>query len=84
MATRNCASLAGSGDKSGSGKSAPDEQQATPVQPFVGLPELPEDLADAIETLKLSLLRHKSDGWRDVDVDTVQKYLDAIGVMLRA
>lgn len=78
------ASLAGSGDKSGSGKSAPDEQQATPVQPFVGLPELPEDLADAIETLKLSLLRHKSDGWRDVDVDTVQKYLDAIGVMLRA
>ncbi len=60
------------------------EDQETLVQPFVGLPELPDDLSDAIETLKLAVLRHKTDGWRDVDVDTVQKYLDAIGVMLRA
>ncbi|TWT93787.1 hypothetical protein [Stieleria varia] len=54
-----------------------------PVQPFVGLPELPDDLSDAIESLKLSLLRHKTDGWRDVEIDTVQRYLDAIGIMIR-
>ena len=55
-----------------------------PVQPFVGLPALPDDLSDAIESLKLSLLRHKTDGWRDISIDDVQKYLDAIGVMLKA
>ena len=55
-----------------------------PVQPFVGLPELPDDVSDAIETLKLCVLRHKTDGWRDTNVDDIQKYLDAIGLMIRA
>jgi hypothetical protein len=36
-----------------------------PVRPFANLPPLPDDLADAIERLKLVLLRHKADGWRD-------------------
>ena len=53
------------------------------IQPFSGLPELPDDLSDAIESLKLAILRHKTSGWNEVDVDTVQKYLDAVGVMMR-
>ena len=79
------ASLDAPGSKTKSkGNADVAEDEGTLVQPFVGLPELPDDLSDAIETLKLAVLRHKTDGWRDVDVDTVQKYLDAIGVMLRA
>ncbi len=60
------------------------EPSDSPIQPFSGLPELPDDLADAIEALKLSLLRHKTAGWKETDAETVQKYLDAIGVMLRS
>lgn len=52
------------------------------VQPFSGLPELPDDLSDAVETMKLSILRHKSAGWNETDKETVQKYLDAISVMM--
>ncbi|MEY4179514.1 MAG: hypothetical protein RLY70_3088 [Planctomycetota bacterium] len=36
-----------------------------PVRPFANLPPLPDDLADAVERLKLVLLRHKADSWRD-------------------
>jgi len=51
------------------------------VQPFAGLPELPDDLADAIEALKLAVLRHKTAGWKDTNPETIQKYLDAISVL---
>ena len=81
-------SLSGGKDSTGGAAAISEVDESgeatSPVQPFVGLPEVPDDLSDAIETLKLTLLRLKTDGWRDVDVDTVQKYLDAIGVMIRA
>ncbi|MCA9136029.1 MAG: hypothetical protein KDB00_04700 [Planctomycetales bacterium] len=57
---------------------------AAPVQPFIGLPALPDDLSDAIESLKLAILRHKSTDWRDVEIDVVERYLQAVGVMLRS
>jgi hypothetical protein len=66
---------------SGPTSTGQDEQV---IQPFAGLPELPDDLADAIEALKLSLLRHKTAGWKETDVETVQRYLDAVGVLLRS
>ena len=53
------------------------------VQPFAGLPELPDDLADAIEVLKLAVLRHKTAGWAETDPETIQRYLDAVAVMMR-
>ena len=49
------------------------EAGAAPVQPFAGLPELPDDLSDAIESLKLAVLRHKTSGWEDTDADTIQR-----------
>lgn len=52
------------------------------VQPFAGLPELPDDLSDAIEMLKLAVLRHKTSGWEQTDVVTIQKYLDAVSVLM--
>jgi hypothetical protein len=75
-----------SGGSNGSpGASSPqlDEAGESPVQPFAGLPELPDDLADAIEALKLAVLRHKTSGWAVTDASTVQKYLDAISVLMR-
>ena len=34
------------------------------VQPFADLPSLPDDLTEAFESFKLSILRHKADQWR--------------------
>lgn len=51
--------------------------------PFVGLPELPDDMADAIESLKLSILRHKTAGYDTVDADTIQRYLMAMTELLK-
>ena len=53
-------------------------------QPFKDLPELPDDLADAIETLKLSILRHKTAGWQDTDAETLARYLAAVASLLES
>ncbi len=65
---------------------APENAEPMPsaVQPFAGLPELPDDLTDAIEMMKLAILRHKSDKWAKIDIDIVAKYLEAVGVLLRS
>jgi hypothetical protein len=75
-------SLAGSGGSPGSTATEGEANEGS-VQPFAGLPELPDDLADAFETLKLAVLRHKTAGWEDTDAETVQKYLDAFSVLMR-
>lgn len=69
------------------GQPAKDDQSETPpplVQPFAGLPELPNDLADAVELLKLAVLRHKTAGWKDVGADVVLEYLKAFNVLVEA
>jgi len=54
------------------------------VQPFAGLPALPDDLADAVELLKLAIVRHKATGWGTVEVDTVRSYLSAFLILIDA
>ena len=76
-----------SGAKDESGAAPPvqvDAEEGTPVQPFIGLPALPDDLTDSLESFKLALLRHKSTDWRDVELEVIERYLDAIKVMVRS
>ncbi len=54
------------------------------VQPFAGLPPLPDDLADAVELLKLAIVRHKATGWQAVDAETIRTYLSAFLVLVDA
>lgn len=54
------------------------------VQPFAGLPALPDDLADAVELLKLAIVRHKASGWQAVEVGTMRSYLSAFLVLIDA
>ncbi|MEO1614366.1 MAG: hypothetical protein AAFV88_00865 [Planctomycetota bacterium] len=61
-----------------------EQSDATPVQPFLGLPALPDDLSDAVESMKLAILRHKTAGWRDTDQETIERYITAINVMIRS
>jgi len=60
--------------------------EATPslMQPFAGLPKLPDDLADVIESLKLSILRHKSAGFEDVDPNDIRRYLEAVATLIES
>ena len=51
-----------------------------PVRPFENLPDLPNDLTDAFEGLKLAVLRHKTDGWREVSCDDLLVCLEAMKV----
>ncbi|MCA9269640.1 MAG: hypothetical protein KDA41_14260 [Planctomycetales bacterium] len=48
------------------------------VRPFANLAELPDDLADAFESFKLAILRHKAGGWEAISRDDVLATLDAL------
>ena len=47
-------------------------------RPFENLPDLPDDLAGALESFKLAILRHKLAGWEETSRDDVLAALDAL------
>lgn len=49
-----------------------------PIRPFEDLPSLPDDLADALESMKLAILHHKLDGWQEITRDNVLQMLDGL------
>ncbi|MEM9587525.1 MAG: hypothetical protein AAGA03_09605 [Planctomycetota bacterium] len=68
---------------SGEFSNDPMDASQSPVQPFAGLSELPGDLSDAMEQLKLAILRHKTSGWNEVTPEAIEQHLNAIGVLMR-
>ncbi len=54
------------------------------VQPFAALPEMPDDLAEALETFKLALLRHKTEGWAQVSRDDALRVIEALRALVLA
>ena len=46
--------------------------------PFVGLPDLPPDVADAMEQFKLSIVRHRASKWADISQKQLLDVLDAL------
>ena len=52
--------------------------QAPPPAPLADLPPLPDDLADALEGLKVAILLHKLGAWKEVSRDDVLAALDAL------
>lgn len=69
-------------DETSDGAAANSGPPAEVVRPFENLPRLPDDLADALEAFKLAILRHKTDGWRDVTCPDVIAYLEALKTMV--
>lgn len=59
-------------------------EDATPVQPFRDLADLPEDLAEAFDMFKLGILRHKSAQWEHVKLEAVLSNLDALKQLANA
>lgn len=51
---------------------------APAVRPFENLSELPEDVADAFDSFKLSIIRHRNAGWTDITCEQMLASLDAL------
>lgn len=65
-------------DEYGDAPSAEAMPSVPKARPFENLPSLPEDLADAVEAFKLSIIRHKMLGWDEISQADVVKTLDAL------
>jgi len=54
------------------------------VRPFENLPDLPDDLADAFDSMKLAILHHKQAGWQSIASADVLRTLDALKALVTA
>jgi len=54
------------------------------VRPFENLPELPDDLAEAFDAMKLAILRYKAAEWREISAGDVLRTLDALKALVVA
>lgn len=72
------------GNQDDDGGGIATEPKMSPLQPFAGLPDLPDDMADVIESLKLAILRHKSAGFAEVQPETIRRYLEACGCLIES
>lgn len=59
-----------------------EQGQPEPVRPFAGLPELPDDLFEAFENLRLAGLRHKLNGWIDTSLGDIRRHWKATDAAL--
>ncbi len=55
-----------------------DEHGVEPSRPFEDVPELPKDLSEAVESMKICIIRHRAAGWRDVYCDDILAALNAL------
>ncbi len=55
-----------------------DGPASSPVRPFENLPQLPDDIREAVESFKLAILAHKMTGWDEVSCDDVMAALSAL------
>jgi hypothetical protein len=61
-----------------------EKSSVPPFAPFADLPVLPDDLAEAFESFKLAMLRHKTGGWQDVSCADVLRILDSLKALATA
>jgi hypothetical protein len=54
------------------------------VRPFENLPDLPDDLADAFDAMKLAIVHHRSDGWQQISPADLLRALDALKTLVTA
>jgi hypothetical protein len=51
---------------------------------MAGVPDLPDDLAEALASFKLAIVRHRLDGWRRTTPANVLAALDALKALVLA
>lgn len=74
----------GDEDSESAGRNADDdvpfemENQDPLISPFASLPDLPNDMADALEQFKLAIVRHRASGWDEVSQEDALRVVDAL------
>jgi hypothetical protein len=63
---------------------APSVPPVELVRPFESLPDLPDDLAEAFDAMKLAILHHKRDAWSKIAESDVLRTLDALKALVTA
>lgn len=71
-------------DAEGSYDDDASAEKPASVRPFDNLPDMPEDLAEAFESFKLGILRHKLAGWTEIGRDDMLATLDALKQLVTA
>jgi hypothetical protein len=61
-----------------------EDPNVADVRPFENLPELPDDLLEEFESMKLAILRHKTGNWQQVSPGSVLANLDALKTLVIA
>lgn len=59
-------------------------EKIDPVRPFANLPDLPDDVTEAMESFKLAIVRLKMSDWDECSADDVLYTLDALKVLVTA
>jgi hypothetical protein len=60
------------------GESAGGREAIEPRRPFAHLAELPDDLGEPYEALKVAIIRHKFAGWKEVAINDLIEAIDAL------
>jgi len=61
-----------------------DEESAVSVQPFKDLADLPDDLQEPLDNLKVAILQHKASHWNSVNEETVVGHLNGLIQMIQS
>ncbi|MBT4692062.1 MAG: hypothetical protein HOB73_01815 [Planctomycetaceae bacterium] len=61
-----------------------DEESAVTIQPFKDLADLPDDLQEPLDNLKVAILQHKASRWNSVNEETVVGHLNGLIQMIRS
>ena len=72
-----------SASRGAAASAAAETQESARARPFADLASLPDDLADAMESFKLAIVRHKLAGWQEVERDDVLAALEALKTLCR-
>jgi hypothetical protein len=56
----------------------PASPEPAPSRPFENVGPLPPDLDEAVESLKLAILNHKIDGWREIRLEQMLGVIEAL------
>lgn len=69
-------------ERASGSKDEPEIEQAigkmTAENPFASLGTLPDDVADAMEQMKLAIVRHRCRDWEEITVEQMMAVLDAL------
>ena len=81
---RSAGANASSDSLDGAPRVVADDESAVTVQPFKDLADLPDDLQDPLDNLKVAILQHKANHWESVNEETVVGHLNGLIQMIQS